>query len=45
MGILGLFHGATCHEDVEFVESATCHINMLRKTFPYKALRKTLKFI
>jgi len=45
MRMFGLFHGTTCHEDVEFVESATCYINILRKTFPYKALRKTLKFI
>jgi len=45
MRMLGLFYGVTCHEDVEFVESATCHINMLRKTFSYKTLRKTLKFI
>jgi len=45
MRMLGLFHGATCHENVRFVESATCHINRLRKTFSYKALSKTLKFI
>jgi len=45
MRMLGLFHGATCYENVEFVESATCHMNILRKTFSYKALRKILKFI
>jgi len=26
MRMFGLFHGATCHENVEFVESATCHM-------------------
>jgi len=35
MRMLGLFYGATCHEDVKFVESVTCHLNILRKTFPY----------
>ena len=43
--MLGLFHGATCHEDAGFVESVMCLINRLRKTFSYKTFRKTLKFI
>jgi len=48
MRFFSLPQDATCEKRKKltlFVESATCHKNMMRKTFLYIDLRKTLKFI